>query len=221
MFKQGIVYLLAVLGGLLLVGVVTGAVRGPLDSDGLGDGCGSYLMCEDEAEAADTKGITAFGDGGGNLAIVTSNGHGLEVGAEVLIYGVAPRTEYNDTFIILAESTNTFTIDVGTTFVGTDTGDWLTSGACASADGTAQVQLGGRGYAWTFVGTQSVDAYTCDVYGNDTGYTVVPEDKQKLTSASLTESNQMVSLEGILPYTWVQCSAITTTATVTAWSCPL
>lgn len=65
-------------------------------------------------------------------------------------------------------------------------------------------------YTLTLYGTQSTaTTYSCDWYSNDTGYTGVAGDVQKMNTASLTNTNQVLSFAGLQDWGWVECTNIT------------
>jgi hypothetical protein len=90
----------------------------------------------------------------------------------------------------------------GETGVCTDTG--VISG------GTARVHRFNGMYATTHFGTQSTaTTYSCDLYGNDTGYDADAADRQVLNSTSLSQTNQAISFDGLFDYVWWECTAVT------------
>jgi len=229
----------ALLAALLIaVPMAAGAVLPEKES--LGGGCYSYTMCDAEADAELDGEIASIADGSGIVAgyvIITDVAHGITdamiaAGVEVVIVGPADPA-YRGIFTVMTrESADTFTIIA--TWTATDTGTWTHSGsgACRNAAGTDEIVLRGLGkYAWTFYGTQSVGAYACDVFTNDTGYDANVADKQKLNATSITSTtdllwtvagNQQVkSFDGSFDWIWVECPTIGTTATITATVCPL
>jgi len=64
--------------------------------------------------------ITLVADNGSGDARFTAVAHGIEVGKAVILSGFAVSTTYNGTFVVTAQTTNTFDVDV--TFTATDIG---------------------------------------------------------------------------------------------------
>lgn len=71
----------------------------------------------------------------------------------------------------------------------------------------------------TFYGLQSIGAHSCDVFTNDKGYDLSAGAGQKINNMSIDESFPVLTLEGPLFAVWVECTSITTSATITALSC--
>jgi hypothetical protein len=66
----------------------------------------------------------------------------------------------------------------------------------------------------TTFGTASASAtYTCAVWGNLTGYTGTAAAKQQLSS-NFTETSQVITLDGLFRYMWVECTVNPTSVTV-------
>jgi len=226
----------ALLAALLIaVPMTAGAVLPAQES--LGGGCFSYTMCDEEADAENNGTTISVADGSGIVAgyviIEAGAAHTMAVaGSEVFLAGAADAA-YNGVFTVMTiESATEYTIVA--TWGATDTGTWIESGTgtCRNAAGTGEIILRGLGkYAWTFYGTQSVGAYACDVFSNDTGYTALVQDKQKLNAVSITSTTDLLwtpagnlqtkSFDGSFNWVWVECTAIATTATITATVCPL
>ncbi len=77
-------------------------------------------------------------------------------------------------------------------------------------------------YNHTFYGTPSTDAYTCTVVGNAHGHDAESGEAQNISTAgALTETSQVVTLEGSLSRLWVTCSVVTTSVTVDMLTCPM
>jgi len=225
----------------LLVAVPMPAATVLPEKESLGGGCYSYTMCDAEADAENGHAIVSVADGSGIVAgyiIIESTGHGITdamvaAGTEVVVVGATDPAYNGVKTVMTREDANTFTVFSVWTANDT-TGSWIQSGtgACRNAAGTDEIVLRGLGkYAWTFYGTQSVGAYACDVFSNDTGYTALVQDKQKLNATSITSTtdllwtvagNQQVkSFDGSFDWVWVECPTIGTTATITATVCPL
>lgn len=72
----------------------------------------------------------------------------------------------------------------------------------------------------TFYGLQSVGNYSCDVFSNDKGFDEALGIGHKINDKSITPIRPILTLQGPLFAIWVECSTITTSATVTALLCP-
>jgi len=96
-----------------------------------------------------------------------------------------------------------------------------TTGVCISTDEIV-LDLRGR-WSLSIYGNQSTaTAYTCDVISNDIGHDAATGEGQDMTAGALTETNQMVALEGLMGYVWINCSTITGgNVTVTYLAVPL
>ena len=70
-----------------------------------------------------------------NPIVITSNGHGLANGDQVLIYGVAGNTAANGLWTVSAVATNTFTITVAGNGAYTSGGTWEYTGFLAKQNG--------------------------------------------------------------------------------------
>lgn len=79
------------------------------------------------------------------------------------------------------------------------------------------------GYNHTFFATPSSnDAFTCTVRGNAHGFDAESGEGQDISTAgALTETTQVVTIEGSLSTLWVYCPLITTQVTIDMLTCPL
>src|SRR3990172_5168692 len=82
-----------------------------------------------------------------------------------------------------------------------------TTGDCTSTDEVV-LDLRGR-WSLSIYGIQSTaTAYVCDVHSNDIGHDAASGEAQDMTASSLTETNQMIALEGLMGFVWINCSTI-------------
>jgi len=98
-----------------------------------------------------------------------------------------------------------------------------TTAACDANGDNIVARLAGN-YVQTLYATQSTSsAFTCHLYSSDNGYSATL--RQQITSAALSESQYVITIEGPLDYQWIECSAIDTTAstsvTITSLACPI
>lgn len=98
------------------------------------------------------------------------------------------------------------------------------TGDCTRAGDEIVARLFGR-YTVTFYGTQSTaTTYSCDIVSNDEGHDEASGSGYTVNTSSLTNSAEVLSLEGLFDYVWVNCSSISgggAAVTVTMLACPL
>jgi len=97
------------------------------------------------------------------------------------------------------------------------------TGACtvSPAAGDERVAVLGDMSNLTLYGNQSSDdAHTCNLHTSDTGYDASSGEGQLVNSSPLTDSAQVISISGLFYHLWVECTTITTQATVTMLVCP-
>jgi len=99
-------------------------------------------------------------------------------------------------------------------------------GACKDAAGNHVIvaDAGGRTMLTLYATQSSATTFTCDAYGNDTGYSATA--RTALTSSGagtqLTPTTMMVSISAAFRFVWVECSTaisgggalVTITATI-------
>ena len=80
----------------------------------------------------------------------------------------------------------------------------------------------GRWSRFTFFGNESVDTpWSCDVFGNNTGYDLESGDGVQLNTASITNANESITVyNGDFGFIWINCSVIETSVTMTVNACP-
>lgn len=92
-----------------------------------------------------------------------------------------------------------------------------TTGVCKSGSSNIVMDtyaLGAPILRLTAYGTASASAtYTCAIWGNLTGYTATAAAKQQLSS-NFTETSQVITLDGLFRYMWVECTVNPTSVTV-------
>ena len=90
----------------------------------------------------------------------------------------------------------------------------------SGATGVLVARLAGN-YVQTLYATQSTaTTFTCHLYSSDNGYSATL--RQQITSAALTKTQQVITIEGPLDYEWIECSAIADNAvTITSLACPV
>lgn len=71
----------------------------------------------------------------------------------------------------------------------------------------------------TFYSTSSAGAHTCNIESNDVGHDAASGVGFQINATALTEATPVLTLSGPLMYIWIECSAITTSVTVTARHC--
>ncbi len=72
----------------------------------------------------------------------------------------------------------------------------------------------------TMYGLQSVGNYSCDVFSNDKGFDDALGIGHRINDKSITPIRPVLTLQGPLFAVWIECSLISTSATVTALLCP-
>jgi len=113
----------------------------------------------------DTGSITAFADGGGGTVVdVTSVGHGLSTGDEVVISNT---TNYNGTFTVTYIDDDTF--EITDTWVSDDaTGDWIcVAGTAIKLQSCVGGNIIGGELFELDVGVNSIKAADANIYGSD------------------------------------------------------
>ena len=91
----------------------------------------------------------------------------------------------------------------------------------SAATGVLVARLAGN-YVQTLYATQSgaTATFSCHLYSSDNGYSATL--RQQITTAALTESQYVITIEGPLDYEWIECSAIATAqVTITTLACPI
>jgi hypothetical protein len=83
------------------------------------------------------------------------------------------------------------------------------STGCTASNGDEMV-ADLRGFtAIAFYSTQSAStSYTCDVYSSDVGYDADSGVGQDRSTTSLSNTQEMISIDGGLAYVWIECSSI-------------
>ncbi len=95
-----------------------------------------------------------------------------------------------------------------------------TTAACDASGDNIVAQLAGN-YVQTLYATQSTaTAFVCHLFSSDNGYSATL--RQQITTAALTESQYVITIEGPLDYEWIECSTVTGgNVTVTSLACPI
>jgi len=79
----------------------------------------------------------------------------------------------------------------------------------------------GKWSSLTFYANESVGAFTCNVYGNNSGHDDQSGDGVLLTSTPMDATHEAISLNGgNFGHIWINCSAIATSVTITMNACP-
>jgi hypothetical protein len=101
------------------------------------------------------------------------------------------------------------------------------TGDCdANSDGTGEIlvlPVFAKWSSFTFYSNQSVGApYTCTVHSNNNGHDAEAGDFVVISGGgALTDTNESISLNGgNFGFIWINCSAITTSVTITVNACP-
>ena len=90
----------------------------------------------------------------------------------------------------------------------------------SGATGVIVARLAGN-YVQTLYATQSTaTTFSCHLYSSDNGYSATL--RQQITTAALTKTQQVITIEGPLDYEWIECSAIADNqVTITTLACPI
>jgi len=94
-----------------------------------------------------------------------------------------------------------------------------TTAACDASGDNIVAKLAGN-YVQTLYATQSTaTTFTCHLYSSDNGYSATL--RQQITSAALTASQYVITIEGPMDDEWIECTTITGgTVTITSLACP-
>jgi hypothetical protein len=96
----------------------------------------------------------------------------------------------------------------------TSTGCTTALGALVVYDGVAStsnvIVLDARPFSSIalYANQATATTFTCDLYTSDNGYDADSGVGQDRTTTALTETQQMVSIEGSFAYVWMECSGI-------------
>ena len=90
----------------------------------------------------------------------------------------------------------------------------------SGATGVMVARLAGN-YVQTLYATQSTaTTFSCHLFSSDNGYSATL--RQQITTAALTKTQQVITIEGPLDYEWIECSAIADNqVTITSLACPV
>ena len=79
----------------------------------------------------------------------------------------------------------------------------------------------GKWSSFTFYGNQSVDAFSCVVHSNATGHDAESGAFVLISSTPISDSNKAITINGgNFGHIWMNCTSITTSATITVNACP-
>lgn len=98
------------------------------------------------------------------------------------------------------------------TMVGTLCSAQASAAVCTSGGDEVVVDLRGFTTA-SFFSTQSTSTdYTCDVIMNDNGYDANSGVGQDRSTTSMTETQESITLDGVLGFVWISCSELANNA---------
>lgn len=123
--------------------------------------------------------------------------------------------------------------DVGATKLVSETGcftyvmcdDQTATGICTALPASGEERVASLGFMskLTFDGTQSIDAYSCDIYHSSIGpdaLAALGEAGFKINTTSLSQTQETISFFGLLKNVWISCTSITTSVYITLDVCP-